>query len=230
MRYIKIKIALFILVLIPILSIIFIWIKECKNPFIIDYNIDQWAVILSTFLGYIGTGSLGLLALWQSEKANDIAEKSLYNELEMTKNELRKTELELASMKNESIISIELTGEIYNYSYFGKLSNIGNVIAEECIDLNDCSDAEGKNCFHFKVKTKKLIKNIKIYYEKHLIANRDVTIIADAQKTFRINLTNCEIKSIILNMHLKGEYEFATVYEIKLKDYKNELAEIKLLS
>ena len=68
----KILIAIIILILIPIILLAIICVKENKNPFYIDYTIEQWIGILQAILGYMGTGALGLLAFWQNEKSIEI--------------------------------------------------------------------------------------------------------------------------------------------------------------
>ena len=80
MKYNKIVWAIIVLVAIPVIIVGFIWVKESKNPFLIDYNTDQWAAILAAILGYVGTGTLGVLALWQNEKANEL--DSVYTRLQ----------------------------------------------------------------------------------------------------------------------------------------------------
>ena len=78
-QYIKNKknyqIAVWILMVIPIIFIIIVWFKEKKCPFTHDYNTDQWASILAALLGYIGTSALGILALWQNDKLSEVNEK-----------------------------------------------------------------------------------------------------------------------------------------------------------
>jgi len=64
-----------ILIAIPIVFISIVWIKEWSCPFTKDYNTDQWAAILSAFLGYTGSCALGLLALYQNDRLNYINEK-----------------------------------------------------------------------------------------------------------------------------------------------------------
>lgn len=64
-----------ILIAIPIVFISIIWIKEWSCPFTKDYNTDQWAAILSAFLGYTGSCALALLALYQNDRLNYINEK-----------------------------------------------------------------------------------------------------------------------------------------------------------
>ncbi|MCK9575101.1 MAG: hypothetical protein M0R51_03960 [Clostridia bacterium] len=68
------------IIIIPVMFIGVVWIKENKNPILFDYTADQWAVIISGLLGYLGTTFLGLFSLWQNslyKKQNDEAQKRL---------------------------------------------------------------------------------------------------------------------------------------------------------
>lgn len=81
MKHRNILFAIVILALIPLLFISFVWIREGVCPFFIDYNLDQWIGIMGAILAYIGTGSLGILALWQNEKVSELSRDLQYREI-----------------------------------------------------------------------------------------------------------------------------------------------------
>lgn len=67
----KYKLFIIILALIPIITILVFAILEYALHKI-DMKAAEWAAFIGTILGYLGTVFLGILALWQNEKANYI--------------------------------------------------------------------------------------------------------------------------------------------------------------
>ncbi len=78
------KVAVPSIALIPFIIFLIVCLIEWQSPFSIDLNMNQWIMLFGAFLTYIGTCSLGVLALWQNQKANDINDKLVTLEREKT--------------------------------------------------------------------------------------------------------------------------------------------------
>jgi hypothetical protein len=76
----KYMLVIIILIAIPLISLLAFVISEyCLHK--IDLKAGEWASFIGAILSYLGTAFLGLLALWQNEKANEVNKNILNYQL-----------------------------------------------------------------------------------------------------------------------------------------------------
>jgi hypothetical protein len=76
----KYKLAIIILVAIPAI-VLFVFLIGEYWLHIIDLKAGEWASFIGAILSYLGTAFLGLLALWQNQKANEVNKNILNYQL-----------------------------------------------------------------------------------------------------------------------------------------------------
>lgn len=241
MKHKKIWLSGSVLLLIPIAMVVFIWICEGKSPFTVDYDLNQWIGIVGALLTYAGTGSLGVLAFWQNEKANDINDNLVKIEEVRTIPSIYIRALTGTEKTPTYDMCVSIKEDIKDRKRCGIYLFIGNSKSEKIVYSKIC-------CVKFDNKVIRILKNVgnsfgpceekKIYFDI-FESEVDFTYFCKAKNdnfptppiiiplTFSINLVNSLNKSYIQTIEISIEIENCYIKNICKYEAKEPLLEKK---
>lgn len=135
----KYKWYIVILALIPVITISTFAILE-YGFHKIDIKVGEWASFIGAILGYIGTVLLGLLALWQNEKANSLNREmqKLQQANYVSMVSIRKLEVNVRSVKYPSYVNSNFPDlEVINMK-------MDDITSDDCFQIDTAFSNDSK--------------------------------------------------------------------------------------